>query len=91
LLPVKRTVRLELARESGSAAAAAARCCNFCSGLADFGAVKIFPGSQGRLNVAGSRPVCADAGAFSEIAIRRGYYPAHGSREDAVVMQLELT
>ena len=27
---------------------------------------------------------------FSEIAIRRGYYPAHRGREDALVMQLEL-
>lgn len=27
---------------------------------------------------------------FSEIALRRGYYPAGDAREDAVVMQLEL-
>jgi len=27
---------------------------------------------------------------FSEIAIRRGYYPAKHGREDAIVMQLEL-
>ncbi len=27
---------------------------------------------------------------FSEIAVRRGYYPAGGGREDAVVMQLGL-
>ena len=30
------------------------------------------------------------AGAFVEIARRRGYYPAGDAREDAVVMQLEL-
>lgn len=31
----------------------------------------------------------ASAG-FSEMAIRRGYYPARNGREDAVVLQLEL-
>lgn len=30
------------------------------------------------------------AAGFSEIAVRRGYYPAGKAREDAVVMQLEL-
>lgn len=40
-------------------------------------------------NVAG-RGLYADAG-FSEIATRRGYYPARDGREDAVVMELELT
>jgi [ribosomal protein S18]-alanine N-acetyltransferase len=39
-------------------------------------------------NVAG-RSLYAGAG-FSEIATRRGYYPAHDGREDAVVMELEL-
>ena len=39
-------------------------------------------------NVAGHR-LYAGAG-FSEISTRRGYYPAHDGREDAVVMELEL-
>ena len=39
-------------------------------------------------NVAG-RGLYADAG-FSEIATRRGYYPAHHGREDAIVLELEL-
>ena len=39
-------------------------------------------------NIAG-RSLYASAG-FSEIATRRGYYPAHDGREDAVVMELEL-
>jgi ribosomal-protein-alanine N-acetyltransferase len=39
-------------------------------------------------NVAGRR-LYADAG-FREIATRRGYYPAHDGREDAVIMELEL-
>lgn len=30
------------------------------------------------------------AAGFSELAVRRGYYPAGDGREDAVVMQLEL-
>ena len=39
-------------------------------------------------NIAGRR-LYASAG-FSEIATRRGYYPAHDGREDAVIMELEL-
>lgn len=38
---------------------------------------------------AAARSLYAAAG-FSEIAVRRGYYPAGEAREDAVVMQLEL-
>lgn len=30
------------------------------------------------------------AGGFTEIAVRRGYYPAGEGREDAIVLQLEL-
>jgi ribosomal-protein-alanine N-acetyltransferase len=39
-------------------------------------------------NVAG-RALYARAG-FSEIAVRRGYYPADGGREDALVLELAL-
>jgi len=39
-------------------------------------------------NVAG-RKLYAGAG-FSEIATRRGYYPAHDGREDAVILELAL-
>ena len=39
-------------------------------------------------NVAG-RGLYAAAG-FSEIATRRGYYPAHDGREDAVILELEI-
>jgi ribosomal-protein-alanine N-acetyltransferase len=39
-------------------------------------------------NIAGRR-LYASAG-FSEIAQRRGYYPAPPGREDAVIMELEL-
>ena len=39
-------------------------------------------------NVAGLK-LYADAG-FSEIATRRGYYPAHDGREDAVILELAL-
>jgi len=53
----------------------------------DFAAEKIFLEVR-PTNVAGLA-LYADAG-FGEIAIRRGYYPAHGGREDAIVMQLEL-
>ncbi len=38
---------------------------------------------------AAARSLYAAAG-FSEIAVRRGYYPAGGGREDAVVLQLSL-
>ena len=40
-------------------------------------------------NVAG-RGLYADAG-FSEIATRRDYYPARDGREDAIVLELELS
>ena len=53
----------------------------------DFAAEKIFLEVR-PTNVAGLG-LYADAG-FSEIAIRRGYYPAQAGREDAIVMQLEL-
>ena len=53
----------------------------------DFGAEKIFLEVR-PTNVAG-RALYANAG-FSEIAIRRGYYPGNGDREDAIVMQREL-
>lgn len=36
-----------------------------------------------------ARALYAAAG-FAEIATRRGYYPAGGGREDAIVLQLEL-
>ena len=39
-------------------------------------------------NIAGRR-LYASAG-FSEIATRRGYYPRHDGREDAVVMELQF-
>ena len=39
-------------------------------------------------NVAG-RGLYANAG-FSEIATRRGYYPAHDGREDAIVLEQKL-
>lgn len=39
-------------------------------------------------NIAG-RALYARAG-FSEIAVRRGYYPADGGREDALVLELPL-
>ena len=39
-------------------------------------------------NIAGRR-LYASAG-FSEIATRRGYYPTHDGREDAVIMELAL-
>lgn len=39
-------------------------------------------------NIAG-RALYAGAG-FSEIAVRRGYYPADGGREDALVLALDL-
>ena len=42
-----------------------------------------------RLSNAAARALYAAAG-FSEIAVRRDYYPAGEAREDAVVMRLEL-
>ena len=53
----------------------------------DFAAHKIF--LEVRPTNGAGIALYADAG-FSEIAIRRGYYPAHAGREDAIVMQLEL-
>ncbi|HEV7823044.1 MAG TPA: ribosomal protein S18-alanine N-acetyltransferase, partial [Burkholderiales bacterium] len=53
----------------------------------DFDAAKVF--LEVRPTNAAGRALYADAG-FSEIAIRRGYYPARFGREDAIVMQLEL-
>ena len=53
----------------------------------DCGAEKIFLEVR-PTNVAGLR-LYAAAG-FGEIAIRRGYYPLHGGREDAIVMEREL-
>jgi ribosomal-protein-alanine N-acetyltransferase len=54
----------------------------------DFHADKIF--LEVRPTNAAGRGLYADAG-FNEIATRRGYYPGHDGREDAVVMELELT
>jgi ribosomal-protein-alanine N-acetyltransferase len=53
----------------------------------DAGAEKIFLEVRPS-NVAG-RGLYRSAG-FSEIAIRRGYYPTHQGREDAVVMEMDL-
>src|SRR4051812_45560699 len=53
----------------------------------DFDAAKVFLEVR-PTNIAG-RALYADAG-FSEIAIRRDYYPAKFGREDAIVMQLQL-
>jgi ribosomal-protein-alanine N-acetyltransferase len=53
----------------------------------DFAAAMIFLEVR-PTNVAGLG-LYADAG-FSEIALRRGYYPARHGREDAIVMRLEL-
>jgi ribosomal-protein-alanine N-acetyltransferase len=39
-------------------------------------------------NVA-ARALYADVG-FREVTVRRGYYPAEGGREDAILMGLEL-
>jgi ribosomal-protein-alanine N-acetyltransferase len=60
----------------------------FLLGIArDCGAVKIFLEVR-PTNTAGLG-LYAGAG-FSEIAIRRGYYPGHDGREDAIVMEREL-
>ena len=53
----------------------------------DYAAQKIL--LEVRPSNAAARALYALAG-FSEIATRRGYYPAGPSREDAVVMQLQL-
>ena len=53
----------------------------------DFFAHKIY--LEVRPSNIGGRRLYASAG-FDEIATRRGYYPAHRGREDAVVMELNL-
>ena len=53
----------------------------------DFAAVRIL--LEVRPSNTAGRGLYADAG-FSEIATRRGYYPAHDGREDAIVLELEL-
>jgi ribosomal-protein-alanine N-acetyltransferase len=53
----------------------------------DSGAAKVFLEVR-PTNLAGIALYAATG--FTEIAIRRGYYPAAHGREDAVVMQLEL-
>ena len=61
----------------------------FVSKLArDYGADKIF--LEVRPSNAAARALYARAG-FSEIGLRRGYYPAAYGREDAVVMELKIT
>lgn len=61
---------------------------NFVLKLArDYGAKKIF--LEVRPSNAAALALYA-AGGFSEIAVRRGYYPAGEGREDAIVLQLEL-
>ena len=53
----------------------------------DYGAGKIF--LEVRPSNAPARALYARAG-FAEIGVRRGYYPAAGAREDAVVMEMRL-
>lgn len=53
----------------------------------DFQAGKIF--LEVRPTNAAARGLYVDAG-FSEIAVRRGYYPAPVGREDAIVLELKL-
>jgi ribosomal-protein-alanine N-acetyltransferase len=53
----------------------------------DFDVEKIF--LEVRPSNVPGRGLYAAAG-FREIATRRGYYPAHGGREDAVIMELQL-
>jgi ribosomal-protein-alanine N-acetyltransferase len=61
---------------------------NFIARLArDYGAVKIL--LEVRPSNTAAIALYASAG-FSEIAVRRGYYPAGDAREDAIVLQLEL-
>jgi len=60
----------------------------FVAGLArDYGATKIL--LEVRPSNTAAIALYAAAG-FTEIAVRRGYYPAGDGREDAVVMQLVL-
>ncbi|MDB5809482.1 MAG: ribosomal protein alanine acetyltransferase [Betaproteobacteria bacterium] len=61
---------------------------NYLLALArDSGAAKMFLEVR-PTNIAGVALYAASG--FTEIAIRRGYYPASEGREDAIVMQLEL-
>ena len=53
----------------------------------DYAALKIF--LEVRPSNFAARALYATAG-FSEVGVRRGYYPAGESREDAVVLQLAL-
>jgi ribosomal-protein-alanine N-acetyltransferase len=53
----------------------------------DYGAQKIF--LEVRPSNAGARALYSRSG-FSEVGVRRDYYPAPGGREDAVVMELKL-
>lgn len=53
----------------------------------DYGATKML--LEVRPSNTAAIALYAGAG-FSELAVRRGYYPAGDAREDAVVMQLEL-
>jgi len=53
----------------------------------DYSARKIY--LEVRPSNAAARSLYATAG-FTEIAVRRSYYPEGGSREDAVVMELDL-
>jgi ribosomal-protein-alanine N-acetyltransferase len=53
----------------------------------DYGATKIL--LEVRPSNVAAIALYASAG-FSELAVRRGYYPAGNAREDAVVMQLAL-
>jgi ribosomal-protein-alanine N-acetyltransferase len=53
----------------------------------DFNADRIF--LEVRPSNGAGRGLYAQA-AFSEIATRRGYYPAHDGREDAIVLELKL-
>jgi ribosomal-protein-alanine N-acetyltransferase len=53
----------------------------------DYGALKIY--LEVRPSNLAARALYARAG-FSEIAVRRGYYPAGADREDAVVMERPL-
>ncbi len=61
---------------------------NFVLRLArESGAARIF--LEVRPSNRAARSLYAAAG-FAEIATRQGYYPAHGGREDAIVLELAL-
>ena len=53
----------------------------------DYGAEKIF--LEVRPSNAAARALYARSG-FTEVGLRRDYYPAHSGREDAVIMELPL-